>query len=121
MNPRLAWPIWIGVVVDDFEIQRRFYRDTLGLVETAASEGWAQFDVGGNLFELMPRGSIAPFHTRSYQVSFAVEDIEGARIELIEAGVTPLGEIEGGPDQPYRWCYFRDLEGNVFGITQRYQ
>ncbi len=120
MNTRLAWPIWIGVVVDDFEAQRRFYRDTLGFVETAASEGWAQFDVGGDLFELMPRGSLPPYDARCYQVSFAVEDIEAARIQLVEAGVKPLSEIEGGPDSPYRWCYFRDPEGNVFGITQRY-
>ena len=119
MNARLSWPIWVGVVVDDFEAQRRFYRDTLGFVETDASDGWAQFDVDGNLFELMPRGSDPPFETRSYQVSFAVEDIEGARNELIAPGVTPLGEIEGGPDQPYRWCYFRGPEGNAFGITQR--
>jgi extradiol dioxygenase family protein len=48
MNTKLAWPIWIGVVVDDFEAEQRFYRDTLGLVETRASEGWAQFDVRGN-------------------------------------------------------------------------
>ena len=116
---KLGWPMWIGVVVDDFEAERRFYRDTLGLAETEASEGWAQFDVGGNLFELMPRSSLPPNDERGYQVSFAVEDIEAARVQLLEAGVTPIGEIEGGLDAPYRWCSFRDPEGNVFGITQR--
>ena len=119
MNTKLAWPLWIGVVVDDFEAEQRFYRDTLGLVETRASEGWAQFDVGGNLFELMTRDSLPPYDARGYQVSFAVEDIEAARTQLVEAGVKPLSQIEGGPDSPYRWCSFRDPEGNVFGITQR--
>ena len=116
---KLGWPMFIGVVVDDFEAERRFYRDTLGLAETEASDGWAQFDVGGNLFELMPRSSLPPNDERGYQVSFAVEDIEAARVQLLEAGVTPIGEIEGGPDSAYRWCSFRDPEGNVFGITQR--
>ena len=75
--------------------------------------------VGGKLFELVPRGSLPPYDARGYQVSFAVEDIEAARTQLVEAGVQPLSEIEGGPDSPYRWCSFRDPEGNVFGITQR--
>ena len=100
MKTKLAWPLWIGVVVDDFEAEQRFYRDTLGLAETSAGEGWAQFDVGGNLFELMPRHSLPPYDARGYQVSFAVEDIEAARTQLVEAGVKPLSEIEGGPDSP---------------------
>ena len=116
---KLEWPIWIGVVVDDFEAARRFYRDTLGLSETEASDGWAQFDVGGNLFELVPCSSLPPNDERGFQVSFAVEDIHAARTQLLEAGVTPIGGIEGGPDSAYRWCSFRDPEGNVFGITQR--
>jgi predicted enzyme related to lactoylglutathione lyase len=119
VQTRLGWPTWVGVVVDDFEAERRFYRDTLGFRETEASEGWAQFDVGGNMFELMPRGAGAPYEARGYQVSFAVEDIEAARAQLVEAGVTPLSEVEGGPETPDRWCSFRDPEGNVFGITQR--
>ena len=32
----LGWPTWIGVVADDLEKQRRFYRDALGLHEYAA-------------------------------------------------------------------------------------
>src|SRR5438093_12204339 len=27
---RLGWPVWIGVVSEDLEAQRRFYRDVLG-------------------------------------------------------------------------------------------
>ena len=119
MDARLVWPVWIGGVVDDVEAERRFYRDTLGLMETDASEGWAQFEVGGNLFELMPRSSLPPYQALGYQVSFTVEDIEAARTHLLEAGVEALSEIEGEQGSPYRWCYFRDPEGNVFGITQR--
>ncbi len=28
---KLGWPVWIGVITDDLEGQRRFYRDVLGL------------------------------------------------------------------------------------------
>ena len=36
--------IWIGIVCDDFEAQRRFYRDVLGLKETRHDSGSAWFD-----------------------------------------------------------------------------
>lgn len=42
----VAWPIWIGVVCGDFENQRRFYRDVLGMTEIDGEEGWVWFQVG---------------------------------------------------------------------------
>jgi hypothetical protein len=48
-----------------------------------------------------------------------VEDINSTRDELIARGVEAVTEIEGGPDSGGYWCYFRDLEGNVFEISQR--
>ena len=49
---QLKWPNWLGVVVQDLEKQRRFYRDTLGLIEI----GWVHFDMGfPNIFELLQR------------------------------------------------------------------
>ena len=35
----LKWPNWIGVVAEDLEAQRRFYRDVLGLRELDAGDG----------------------------------------------------------------------------------
>lgn len=56
----LRWPTWIGVVVDDLEKQRRFYRDALGFRETASSEGWVHLEFpGGGLFELVQRAPVA--------------------------------------------------------------
>jgi extradiol dioxygenase family protein len=40
----MGWPCWVGVVADDLDVQRRFYRDVLGLAELAAGPGWVQFD-----------------------------------------------------------------------------
>jgi catechol 2,3-dioxygenase-like lactoylglutathione lyase family enzyme len=113
----LLWPVWIGVVVDDLEPQRRFWRDLLGLPEAAAGSDYVQFDMGeGRIFELVQRSELPQYDDLRFQVGFAVEDITAARAELLGAGVEPLTGIEGHESM---WAYFRDPEGNVFEITQR--
>jgi catechol 2,3-dioxygenase-like lactoylglutathione lyase family enzyme len=116
----LQWPTWIGVVCDDLEVQRAFYRDSLGLRETAVGDGWIHFDLpGGGLFELIQRDPSPQYEKPKYQVGFEVEDIRVARQELIDRGVDAISEIEGDePGSTNLWCYFRDSEGNVFEITQ---
>jgi extradiol dioxygenase family protein len=42
----MGWPCWVGVVAEDLDAQRRFYRDVLGLAESAPGPGWVQFDFG---------------------------------------------------------------------------
>jgi catechol 2,3-dioxygenase-like lactoylglutathione lyase family enzyme len=116
---RLHWPTWIGVVADDLEAQRRFYGDVLGLSEVAAGDDWLQFDLDGNVFELVRRSELPQYDRRRCQVGFAVGDIRAARADLVERGVEPISEIEGDPDAGAAWCYFRDPEGNVFELTQR--
>jgi catechol 2,3-dioxygenase-like lactoylglutathione lyase family enzyme len=115
----LRWPNWIGVVAEDFEAQRRFYRDVLGLAELDRGDGWVQFYMGfPNLFELLRR-SDDPQHDRPrFQVGFAVQDIYDARRHLVDRGVEAISKIDGGPDSGGYWCYFRDPEGNVFEISQ---
>lgn len=115
---RLHWPTWIGVVVDDLGAQRRFYRDVLRLQELDAGEDWVQFDLDGNLVELVERSEQPQYDWRRYQVGFTVDDIRAARAELVERGVEPISEIEGDPDAGGAWCYFRDPEGNVFELKQ---
>lgn len=116
----MRWPNWIGVVVEDLEGQRRFYRDVLGLEELAAGEDWVQFDMGWpNLLEVLQRTGEPQYDRARYQAGFAVEDIHDARDELIARGVEAVTDIEGGPDAGGYWCYFKDPEGNVFEISQR--
>jgi catechol 2,3-dioxygenase-like lactoylglutathione lyase family enzyme len=107
------------VVCEDFENQRRFYRDVLGMTEIDGEEGWVWFQVGDNLFELISRSGAAEYDRPRYQVGFAVEDIHQARDELIERGVEALTEVRGGPESLQYWAYFKDQEGNVFSIIQR--
>jgi catechol-2,3-dioxygenase len=116
----LRWPTWIGVVAEDLEEQRRFYRDTLGFRETESSGGWIEFEIpGGGLFEVIQQDPSPQYETKRYQVGFTVADIHAAREELVRRGVTTLSEIEGGDSETQNlWCYFRDPEGNVFEITE---
>lgn len=120
MNGEVKWPNWIGVVVDDFEVQLRFYRDVLGLRELGAGDGWAHFDMGfPNVFELLQRSDEPQYDRRRYQVGFATDDIHATRRRLLEGGVETVTEIEGGAEAQGYWCYFRDPEGNIFELSQR--
>ncbi len=120
MPVRLEWPCWIGVVVDDFAEQRRFYREVLGFAELQVGADWVHFDLGnGNLLELVQRSDEPQYDRPRYQVGYAVSDIVSARRELIARGVGPVSEMEGTTEGGGRWCYFRDTEGNVFEIKER--
>ena len=118
MQPRLGWPTWMGVVVDDMERMARFY-EALGVPRADAGEDWIQLDLDGRTFEILERSALPQYDARRFQVGFDVADIESARVAVIAAGAEQISEIAGSPDSPNRWCYFRDPEGNVFEITQR--
>lgn len=115
----LKWPVWIGVVADDLEAQRRFYGEVLGFSETEAGEDWVEFELDGRKFEVLARSDRPQYDRPRYQTGFAVEDIRAAVAELEARGVERISEIEGGPEATQYWCYFRDPEGNVFEVAQR--
>lgn len=118
-NVNLGWPVWIGVVAEDLETQRRFYREVLGLREVDAGDDWVEFEMGGGKFELVRKSDAPQYNEGRYQVGFAVADIRDAVEELGARGVEQLTAIEGGPDSGQYWCYFRDPEGNVFEVAQK--
>jgi catechol-2,3-dioxygenase len=119
-SSEVKWPNWLGLVVDDLEAQRRFYRDTIGLTELGSGDGWVQFDLGfPNLFELLQRSDEPQYDRGRFQPEFAVDDIRSARERLLEQGVESVTEIEGEADSQGNWCYFRDPEGNIFELSQR--
>jgi catechol 2,3-dioxygenase-like lactoylglutathione lyase family enzyme len=117
----LGWPRWVGVVAEDLDAQRRFYRDVLGLAEVAAGPGWVQFDFGdAGVLELIQRSTEPQYDQARYQIGYTVADLASARHELVSRGVQPVTEIEGDAATGGRWCYFRDAEGNIFEIKERY-
>jgi predicted enzyme related to lactoylglutathione lyase len=116
----LGWPCWVGVVADDLDTQRRFYREVLGLTELAGGRDWVQFDFGASgVLELVQRSGEPQYDRARYQVGYAVADIESARDQLVLAGVQQVTDIEGDAEAGGRWCYFRDPEGNIFEIKER--
>lgn len=116
----IGWPCWVGVVAEDLDAQRRFYRDVLGLTELTAGPGWVQFDFGdAGVLEIVQRSDEPQYDQARYQIGFAVADIESAREWLVVRGVRQVTEIEGDAQGSGRWCYFRDAEGNIFEIKER--
>jgi len=115
MQPRLGWPSWIGVVVDDLDRMAAFY-EALGARRIDGDAESIQLDLDGRAFEILQRSDEPQYDRRRFLVGFDVADIETARGALIDAGAEPISEILGGDN---RWAYFRDPEGNVFEITQR--
>ena len=112
----LNWPTWIGLVVDDLEAQRRYYRDVVGLKERSVDEGAVDFEVGSNMFELVAKSSRIQTAHRGFQIGFAVSNIAAVRAELISRGIEPVGDIESVNGM--YWCYFKDPEGNLYEITE---
>jgi catechol 2,3-dioxygenase-like lactoylglutathione lyase family enzyme len=116
----LQFPRWIGVVCDDFDQQRAFYREVLGLREREGGDDWVQYDLGpGVTFELLRRSADPEYDRPRYQVGFVVDDIRAARDELLARGAEAVTDIKQASDGTTWWAYFRDPEGNVFEITQR--
>jgi predicted enzyme related to lactoylglutathione lyase len=119
MTVRLGWPSWIGVVVNDLEAGRRFWGDLLGVAEAGSGQDYVEFDLGdGRTFEVLERSEAPEYDRPRFQVGFTVEDIEAAREELLRRGVEPITEMVRG--EVSAWAYFRDPEGNVFEITERF-
>lgn len=114
----LRWPRWIGVVCDDLEGQRAFYRDVLGLREVDAGDDYVMFDFEGRLLELLARTDAPQYDRRRVSVGFEVEDIHTERDRLLERGVEAVTGVEGGPESSQYWAYFRDSEGNLFELVQ---
>jgi catechol 2,3-dioxygenase-like lactoylglutathione lyase family enzyme len=116
----LRFPRWIGVVCDDFDRQRAFYRDVLGLRERGGDDDWVQYELGPDVtFELLRRSADPEYDERRYQVGFVVDDLEKTRAELLARGVEAVTDIKQSSDGTVSWAYFRDAEGNVFELTQR--
>ena len=67
-----------------------------------------------------------PFHQNpsiagSSHIAFKVQDIEGTRSRLEEAGVefhTPIQKFMERDDVEWKWCYFRDPDGIVLELVE---
>ena len=122
MTQIVGWPNWIGVVAEDLARQRAFYGDVLGFPELDAGEDWVQFDLGWPvMLEVLQLDPGKPqYDGRRYQVGFATGDIDLSFELLSGRGIEAVTKVEGGgPGSDGAWVYLRDIEGNLFEISQR--
>ncbi|HEY1348800.1 MAG TPA: VOC family protein [Ktedonobacteraceae bacterium] len=111
----LKWPAWIGLIVEDLDAQRRYYRDIVGLKERRVGQSYSIFEIESRLFELIARSSGPLYAHKGFHIGFTVANIEAARAELISRGLEAVGEIQS--EDGNLWCYFKDPEGNLYQIT----
>ena len=111
---------FVSVPVTDLERSTAFYRDTLGLEQTGEGQ-WPEFRLGDNAFlYLMDPANIGQEfrgpHTAP--VALRVTDVESARAELEDRGLTFFGEtFDTGV---CHMAHFADPDGNVFMLHRRY-
>jgi catechol 2,3-dioxygenase-like lactoylglutathione lyase family enzyme len=111
---------FVSVPVTDIERSTRFYRDTLGL-DQVGHGAWPEFQLGENvsLYLLDPTNIGQEFrgpHTAS--IALRVADVESARRELEERGVSFHGEtFDTGV---CHMAHFTDPDGNVLMLHRRY-
>lgn len=99
---------------DDIEASAAWYRDVLGLTETADDGDWREFSVGGARFAVDSGNT--PAEIPNAVVSFRVRDLDAAVAELRAAGATFASDvIDAGPT---RFVTLRDPAGNLVQLSQ---
>jgi catechol 2,3-dioxygenase-like lactoylglutathione lyase family enzyme len=122
-------PVCATLPTTDLERAKRFYRDALGLTESAVHADAGVFLKAGagtmvRIYE-RPPGYTAPEHT---VVGFLVEDLVEEMSELRRRGVSfeeydrPHLKTENGvytdPQRGVKGSWVRDPDGNILALTQ---
>jgi catechol 2,3-dioxygenase-like lactoylglutathione lyase family enzyme len=124
---------FVGTRSQRFDATLAIFRDVLGLDVAFSNPDWAGFTLPSgprDLVEIFGPGMtderVAPaaFET-GVLIAFAVDDILGAREELIAAKVELVGDIVwarditgGAPSNRWGWFFFRVPDGNIYVIQQ---
>ena len=112
------------IPVKDLERARAFYSEKLGLDPAEERPGGLRYECADSEFVLFESaGAASGDHT---QMAFDVDDFDAAVAELQARGVSfdEFGNTEvegnypskGGKGEKAAW--FRDLDGNLFGLGQ---
>ena len=97
----------INIETPNLEEAVRFYSEVIGLRLAEMGNDWARFDTGKVNFFISRGRTLGPV------TEFLVEDLEKARVDLLEAGCTVIRwEGKGKP------CYVRDPFGFVFNLWE---
>jgi catechol 2,3-dioxygenase-like lactoylglutathione lyase family enzyme len=124
---------FLGTRTGNFDATATLFRDAPGLPTRHTEPGWEVFQLPsgrGDLVEVFgpenDNASLFPAEvTEGIVVAFAVDDILGAREELMAAGVELVGDIVWANelfDSPemhgYGWFFFRGPDGNIYVMHQ---
>jgi len=113
---------FVTIPIQDFETSKAFYRDTLGLEE---GKQWGdmpaqEFETGNLTIAIMdPTAFGQEFRPAGgSSVVLQVDNFESSKAELESAGVEFVTDtIDSGICHQ---AYFKDPDGNVLGIHNRY-
>jgi catechol 2,3-dioxygenase-like lactoylglutathione lyase family enzyme len=111
---------FICVPTSDMERSVAWYRDTLGLPQTAEG-GFPEFKLGDNVFLYIvdPKSMGGEFsNPHTAPIALRVDDVETARAELEERGIVFNGEIYD--TGVCHMAPFDDPDGNRFMLHRRY-
>jgi catechol 2,3-dioxygenase-like lactoylglutathione lyase family enzyme len=111
--------IWIGSATEDLGGTAEFFSNVLGMKVTTEVPGFARLAASnGDLLEIFGPDSVEHAHLDTGPVAgFWVDDVEGARSELLAAEVEGVTELEKGRDG-HRWFYFRAPDGNFYELCE---
>jgi predicted enzyme related to lactoylglutathione lyase len=93
-------------------------RDIMGLSVVDTEDDFVELKTrNGDTVELFGQSSKYNAHfTSSPVIGFQVDDIEGARRELVENGIRLIGDVKHGNDGS-AWQHFKGPDGNIYEIT----
>ena len=113
---------WIGIGTDRFEEMVTFLRDVLGLPTNFEEATTVEFSTSeGDQVQVMGPGD--PYHDLFGEHAtgpvplFEVDDVAGAREELVAAGIEIVGP--SGQDRHWDWFHFRAPDGNLYELASR--
>lgn len=118
---RIKGIIWVGSATDDLEATSKFFENRLGLELTTNVRGFTRLEMeDGDRIEIFGPESAEHDQLDTGPVAgFKVADVEAARQELIDAGVSSCTEIETARDG-HRWFYFRAPDGNFYELCEHH-
>lgn len=109
------------IPTQDMERATAFYRDTLGLEESARTVGtpFSEFDLGGTTLSIWDPTTVGnEFHANTNPVALHTDDVAGMRAELEGRGVTFLGDVlDTGV---CHMAFFADADGNPLMLHGRH-
>ncbi len=113
--------IWLGSATDNRAEMTEFFRDRLGMRVALNVKGFTRLTTAdGDRVEFFGPDSVEHDQLDTGPVAgFKVADVEAARQELIDAGVSSCTEIETARDG-HRWFYFRAPDGNFYELCEHH-